>query len=282
MNPDGKLSGPGTIEVAGFSRVFRTRSMAWPDVLFRPLADQVRQALVLADTLTQVDASKREDALLIAERYLSGCLLHDSNYLIAAPGQPQDDTYQIDVKRGILEFRSMMYAGLGQRTSCFKIMVSGNIREGRYEVKSPADGPTMLRFREPALRQPDFFAKILSPLSLVKIIERENAAHPESSSSITQKIKLKLCFSVPGGPVAVVIKNDGANFPWQVLDPVKGQELGVISSELLEDVDQLLESLTEVIDRNAPKPEIRRAAVGDSARTDADKPSRAELLSTRR
>lgn len=247
MTQEGKLSGPGTIEVAGFSRVFRTRSMAWPDLLFLPLADQVRQALAIADTLTQVDPTKREDAILIAERYLSGCLLQDSNYLISAPGMSQDDCYQIDVKAGVLQFRSMMYAGQGQRTSSFKIQVSGDIRKGEYSVKSPTDGPAILMFSQTNLNQPEFFSKTLAPLCLVNTILRQRASHPDNSSMLTQKIQLTLPVQACGLSVSVPIRNDGATQPWQVFDPLNGREIGVISPESLKDVDQLLETLTTLL-----------------------------------
>jgi hypothetical protein len=108
LGQEGKISGPGTIEIAGFHRVFRTRSMAWPDMFFAPLADQLRAALVVADTLAQADPGKLEDSILIAERYLCGCFLQDSNFLVSAGGQSEENFYKVDLRAGNLQFRAMM------------------------------------------------------------------------------------------------------------------------------------------------------------------------------
>lgn len=210
---DGKLSGPGTIEIAGFNRVFRTRNMGWPDMLFVSLADQVRATLAVADALAQADPSKLEDSLLIAERYLSGFLLQDSNFLVCVGGQTEDNFYNVDVKSGILQYRTMMYAGQGKRTSCFNIQVSGIVRDGKYSVKSPADGPVIVTFREGALKQPDFFSKILAPLCLVNLIQREQSAHPENSGALLERIQLTLTAKLRGAAVCLLVRKDGANSP---------------------------------------------------------------------
>jgi hypothetical protein len=247
-----RISGPATIEIAGFHRVFRTRNVAWPDMLFVPLVEQVRAALAVADALAQADPAKLEDSVLIAERYLSGCLLQDSNLLICVGGQSEGNFYKVDVKAGILQFRTMMYAGQGKRTSCFKIQANGNVRDGKFSVESPADGPVIVTFGEESMKQPDFFSKILAPLCLVSLIQREQAAHPENSGALLERIQITLSVKLCESAVSLLIRKDGTSAPWQVFELVKGEEIGVIPDDAIQDIDLLLDHLASLVKQALP------------------------------
>jgi hypothetical protein len=132
-------------------------------------------------------------------------------------------------------------------------------------VESPADGPVIVTFRDTALKQPDFFTKILAPLCLVNLIQREQSAHPENSGALTERIQLTLSAKLRGAVVCLLVRKDGANSPWQVFELVKGQEIGLIPAEALLDVDLLLEGLSRLIEQTSPQPpDVLATPPGDS------------------
>jgi hypothetical protein len=233
----------GTVEIVGLPQALHTRTFGGLDVLFVPILETSRDMMTFIDKMCGTGES-RQQAVSMARIRLASEMLQDPSFTLATRDMEEDNTYFIDLEKGVLIATARLYAVVRHRTSLFKIKIEGNIAEGPYMVQNTATGSAVIQVDESQMRQPGYFTTFLPGECLRAHIEKE-ATNPLEKSELTLG-EVRILVPVNGQTVPFILRQKDSSGGWDIIDGRANQWLGVLPQVALNHLSQLVEGLARI------------------------------------
>jgi hypothetical protein len=243
------LDGSGAVEITGLPHILQTKAFAHPDVLFVPLLECAREALDDGIRISG-DKSDKKQASKLAGMHISGFLFRDSNFTPAVKGFAHPNYYIIDLEEEALDLHTRLFASVKNRSSMFRVKITGSLRQGPYVVRNLADGSTVAEISDEQIRKPDFFVDTLPEECLRMQLSREHTKQISKMHKGIDAAEVHLTIPMSEGPTPVILRKSHTGMGWLLFDGSTNLELGKVGPDTVTSLSSVLQSLaTLVIDK---------------------------------
>jgi hypothetical protein len=249
------LSGSGGVEIAGFPQMLHTSSFGHPDMLFVPLLEGAREAVILCERVT-AGGETPEHAAAMSGIQLVSSLMRESGFSLSARGIQEEHHYFLDLSAGTISLQTRLYAEVSRRTSLFKVEIAGSIQGGVYAVRIAGDPSVNIQFNDEQVRQPMFFSTTLAEQCLRLQVQRDHSKRMIETSGEEHAPEVHLTVRRGNQNTPLILKKKDAGGEWEVLDGNLRARLAMLSPDAGDHLRLLLAALTSMLagDAEAPQP----------------------------
>jgi hypothetical protein len=222
---------PGGVDIVGFPQLLHTRSFGNPDLLFLPLLELARDAVVFGEKLA-AHGENREHAIMMSGIRMATTLMGESSFSLSTRGLAEENHYTVDLDGETFSLSTRLYAMVSRRTSMFHVEIAGKIREGPYVVRGVGDDSAIVQVDEQQLRQARLFSTSLAEEFLqVKMDMERRSSLSRNMDRGQESAEISLTMPLGTRKYAVVLRKKDAAGEWDVLEAQTRKSVGMLSAE---------------------------------------------------
>jgi hypothetical protein len=215
------------VELAATMRMFYTRTIGSPDVLFMVLLASAREAYAVTGSSAPHPQRDNRAQGLAAEIYLAGSLLCDASFVPARVPPDCEHHYTLDLVKQEMQLSTRVCGVTAGRISLFGVTLKGPIVSGEFVLLNTSTKALLANVPEEAIKKPDFFRDELPRLACQPEPD-PGQGRDESHALIDQAVELQVVIPLIGGSCAFVVKKNKAASRAEVCSAETGNPIGSV------------------------------------------------------
>jgi len=221
------ITSAAVVELAATTRMFYTRTIGSPDVLFMVLLASARKAYAI--TAASAPHPERDNRAqgFAAEIYLAGSLLCDASFVPARVPPGVEHRYILDLVNQEIQLSTRVCGATAGRISLFGVTLKGSIHGREFALINTNTKALLANVSEDVIKKPDFFRDELPRLAC-QTEPHQAEGGEESRALIDQEIELHVVIPLREGSCALELKKNKAARRAEVYSAEDGRHIGYV------------------------------------------------------
>lgn len=215
------------VELASTMRMFYTRTIGSPDVLFMVLLASAREAYAITGASASHPERENRAQGFAAEIYLAGSLLCDASFVPARVPPGCEHHYTLDLVNQEIRLSTRVCGVTSGRISLFGVTLKGPILGNEFVLINTNTKALLANVLEDVIKKPDFFRDELPRLACHSEPQQGEGGE-ESQALIDRAVELHVVIPLMGGSCALVVKKNKAASRAEVYSAEKGSAIGSV------------------------------------------------------
>lgn len=215
------------VELAATTRMFYTRTIGSPDVLFTVLLASAREAYAITGASAPHAERDNRAPGLVAEIYLAGSLLCDASFVTARVPPDCGHHYTLDLVKREIQLSTQVCGVTAGGISLFGVTLKGSILGSEFVLLNTNTKSLLANVPEDVIKKPDFFRDELPRLACQPGLHQGERVE-ESRVLIDRAIELRVVIPLMAGSHSLVIKKSKAATQAEVCSAETGSPIGAV------------------------------------------------------